>query len=274
MLQTVARHGVERVAELAPQHLANIAWACAKVQLSEEDLYIPLARASWQKSFKPQEACNLLWACSLRPGLCHLNDGCWGACDGEDGGTAEQPVTIAAEPLQSTGPKGPGTILTAIAAAARKKMADFSATQLSAVLWAASKASLEEPELFQAASRWLQAETLVQERPHAATRAPDIRPCRRVTSALFGAFSEAHFGFQDFQSSFVQDWIPDMARRMLAPWVALACFFAMGYTFLAPPKAEIPVAALTAAMAPAAAQAMDMPEVGSTLKLEINRTPG
>ena len=31
-----------------------------------------------------------------------------GACDGEDGGTAEQPVTIAAEPLQSTGPKGPG----------------------------------------------------------------------------------------------------------------------------------------------------------------------
>lgn len=56
--------------------------------------------------------------------------------------------------------------------------------------------------------------------------------------------------------------------------MALACFFAMGYTFLAPPKAEIPVAALTAAMAPAAAQAMDMPEVGSTLKLEINRTPG
>ncbi|CAK9082783.1 unnamed protein product [Durusdinium trenchii] len=84
-------------------------------------------------------------------------------------------------------------------------------------------------------------------------------------SSLFDVV--AHFGFQDFQSSFVQDWIPDMARRMLAPWVALACFFAMGYTFLAPPKAEIPVAALTAAMAPAAAQAMDMPEVGSTLNL-------
>mmetsp|Transcript_15375 Transcript_15375/g.29005 ORF Transcript_15375/g.29005 Transcript_15375/m.29005 type:complete len:106 (-) Transcript_15375:46-363(-) len=63
------------------------------------------------------------------------------------------------------------------------------------------------------------------------------------------------------------------SRAVLAPIVALACVAAWfgSYSFVAPPRqVSIPAAAITAALAPAAAQAaVDMPEVdmGSSLNL-------
>eukprot|EP00434_Breviolum_minutum_P010348 symbB.v1.2.009131.t1/scaffold577.1/size258142/6 len=60
------------------------------------------------------------------------------------------------------------------------------------------------------------------------------------------------------------------SRTILAPLVTLACFAAMGWSFIAPKAADLrplPVAAASAAAAltPVAAQALEMPEVGSSL---------
>ncbi|CAE6937061.1 unnamed protein product [Symbiodinium sp. CCMP2592] len=62
------------------------------------------------------------------------------------------------------------------------------------------------------------------------------------------------------------------SRAVLAPLVAMACVAALfnSYSFVAPRQASIPAAAITAAVAPAAAQAaVDMPEIdmGSSLNL-------
>mmetsp|Transcript_12232 Transcript_12232/g.21068 ORF Transcript_12232/g.21068 Transcript_12232/m.21068 type:complete len:100 (+) Transcript_12232:71-370(+) len=58
-----------------------------------------------------------------------------------------------------------------------------------------------------------------------------------------------------------------MARtRILAPLVTLACLATLSWTFIAPrSRPEILAPAVLGALAPAAAQAVEMPEVGSSV---------
>ncbi|CAE7856492.1 unnamed protein product [Symbiodinium necroappetens] len=55
---------MSRVQDLAPQHIANVVWAMAKMSASSAEQCGAFARPAWeaQQQFKPQEACNLLWA--------------------------------------------------------------------------------------------------------------------------------------------------------------------------------------------------------------------
>lgn len=56
------------------------------------------------------------------------------------------------------------------------------------------------------------------------------------------------------------------SRTILAPLVTLACLASLSWTFIAPrPAPEIAAPAVLAALAPAAAQAVEMPEVGSSV---------
>jgi len=53
-----------RIQDFAPQHIANVAWAMAKMSVSSPEQFEAFARPAWeaQQQFKPQEVCNLLWA--------------------------------------------------------------------------------------------------------------------------------------------------------------------------------------------------------------------
>ncbi|CAJ1455512.1 unnamed protein product [Effrenium voratum] len=145
-----------RLPELQPQHLANVAWAMAKLTAGSHSAY---ARASLQHQFKPQEACNLLWAfatasvdvgeASIAKSVAQLSTGLLSQltrCNPQDHANfLWSMVTLTAAERQT---------VAHISESALRKLEQFDATQLSALLWAVAKSGYEpSSDLFQAASR-------------------------------------------------------------------------------------------------------------------------
>ncbi|CAE7875178.1 unnamed protein product, partial [Symbiodinium microadriaticum] len=153
---------MSRVQDLAPQHIANVVWAMAKMSASSAERCEAFARPAWeaQQQFKPQEACNLLWAFAAT--TVHVRD-------------AQMANTVAAlstQLLKQLGRCNPqdhanfmwaAVILSAadrhladqVTQSASQQIHEFGATQLSAVVWAVSKGTFHEPGLFHAAGAWL-----------------------------------------------------------------------------------------------------------------------
>lgn len=166
LLQQLAAVAIPaRLGEFSSQHVGNVAWACAK--LSSEFCWSSVARTSVGRCFKPQEACNLLWAfatVSVDVGDDHMSKSVAALgnslhsqldrCNPQDHANfLWSMVVLTAAERQMCG---------AIAQSACDKLDEFSSTQLSAVLWAVSKASFDEPGLFQASAGRLRDETMTK----------------------------------------------------------------------------------------------------------------
>ncbi|CAE8588630.1 unnamed protein product [Polarella glacialis] len=153
LLRPLAAAAAEKVADLSAQGLANLAWACARLEVRDEKLLRGLARESNAKIYemKPQEVANSAWGfATLRLDDTQFFDALGDYVLARVDRMSTQDLSQVAWSFATLGFTGSNSeeLLVQIAAAARPRLLEFSPRDLSNFLWAYATLDLDPPQLF------------------------------------------------------------------------------------------------------------------------------